>query len=404
MVYLKEKKIIIKDVKAFVTNPAGRNFTVVKVYTDKGITGIGCASFQQRSLMVKEMIDCYLKPILLGLDASNIEDIWQMMRNNAYWRNGPVINNAIAGIDMALWDIKAKQADLPLYQILGGKSRNYISLYSHNLGETLDEMLESVTSLKDEGFKYIRLQYVRTGGSRQKFIDNGELLRGNYVDEQAYIKETCQLFKAVREKFGDSIELLHDVHERLKTPDAIRLARVLEPFHLYFLEDPIAPDYLKDLGKIKDAAKVPLAFGELLNNPLEFVEVMQQGKIDYLRIHVSQAGGITPTLKLAHMAELLGLQIVFHTPIDLSPVGIAVNNHLSMHLGNVAIQEYERISATTKQIFPGEIPVEKGKMYPINNLGIGIDFNEELAKEFPNRYRVHEWTQNRFSDGRIQHP
>lgn len=394
---------LITDIKCYVTNPDGRNFVIVKVETEKE-SGLGCATFQQMPLVVKQMIDSYLKPFVIGMDANDIENIWQTLKVKAYWRNGPVSNNAIAGIDMALWDIKAKLAGVPLYMLFGGKCRNYVHAYTHNNGDTMEEVLESIHNRISDGFQYIRCQIGGTGGTHQCIKDGEGIYHGNYLDSKAYIQETVDLFREIRLEFGDKIELMHDVHERIDPNDALLLMKKLEPYSLYFLEDPISPENIGWLKHIRANTSVPIGLGELFNNTAEYLQLITDRDIDFLRLHVSQIGGITPALKIAGMAELFGVHVVWHTPIDLSPIGIAVNTHLNMKCICAAIQEYEFLGENSARVFPGAIQAVEGKIYPPTANGIGVGFDEAEAKKYPNIFRTHEWTQQRRPDGRIHTP
>lgn len=398
------KKTLITDVTCYITNPERHNYVVVKVTTDQGVCGYGCATFQQRPRVVQCLIEEYLRPLLIGKDASNIQDIWQMLNVNGYWRNGPVSNNAIAGIDMALWDIKAKQAGLPLYQLLGGRVRNEVNAYAHAEGETIEAVLESVEACIKQGYRYIRCQIGLYGGVGQQYIDDESKLQGQYYSPQKYMQQTVKMFEAVRARFGDEIELIHDVHERLDPKDAIRFVKQLEPFNLCFIEDIVAPEQTDWIKQIRQHTTTPLAIGELFNHPQEYLSLIQKKEIDILRVHVSQVGGITPALKIAAVAELNGVKIVWHGPRDLSPIGVAVNTHLNLCLPNVYLQEFQEINEDTQAVFPGSLQVKQGKMNVSEELGIGVSLNEELALKYPNRYRQHDWTQARSEDGTIHTP
>ncbi|MCF7927147.1 MAG: starvation-sensing protein RspA [Candidatus Izimaplasma sp.] len=396
---------IITDIKTILTAPENVNLIIVKVETDqKGLYGLGCATFAYRELAVKSMIENYLKPLLLNRNVHKIEDLWHLMHNNGYWRNGGITNNAISGIDMALWDIKGKIAGLPVYELLGGKSREGIPFYQHVNGKSLSDIVSKVEALKKQNVKHIRIQWGLYGGISKNLNIPPNSEPGVYLSPTQYILDTINMFKHVREQCGDEIELIHDIHERLMPSETIYLAKQLEKYRLFYLEDPFPLEQGDWLEKLKAQSATPIAAGELFSNPSEWTSLIKNRYIDFIRVHISQIGGFTPARKLAIFAEQFNVRTAWHGPNDVSPVGHAANVHLSLNSHNFGILEWCGFSDIMYEIFPGMPYVKDGYIYTNDKPGFGIDINEELAKKYPIKTKVTKWTQTRLPDGTLVNP
>ena len=411
----------IQDIKVILTAPEGINLLVVKVETNQpGLYGLGCATFAYRHLSVKSLIEDYLKPLLMGRDAQAIEELWQLMHQNAYWRNGPIENNAISGIDMALWDIKGKLAGMPLYQLFGGKVRAGVPIYRHADGRDLAELCDNIEKYRAQGITHIRCQSGGYGGSgygpAPASAPQGAEA-GVYLDSKAYMRHTLRLFEGLRSKLGFEVQLCHDVHERLPPREAIQFARALEPFDLFFLEDAIALEDGAWLRQLRAQSSIPLAQGELFNHPLEWRTLIVEQLIDYLRIHLSQIGGITPGRTLQLFAEQFGVRTAWHGPGDMSPLAHAANIHLDLAATNFGIQEWSGTEPPNfviqelkgprdalLDVFPGLPEFRQGYVYANEQPGLGVEINMAEAAKYPCEAQVTTWTQTRRIDGSLLRP
>jgi mannonate dehydratase len=380
----------ITDVQTILTAPANIRLIVVKVVTSEpGLYGLGCATFTQRARVVETAIQQYLKPFLLGKDPAQIEDLWQSMFVSSYWRNGPVLGNAISGVDMALWDILGKRTGVPVYQLFGGKCRKAVDTYRHTSGTNFQEVEKAVRRSMEQGWRVVRVQVAVPGldtyGARGKAGDAKVPLnsRTQVWEPKPYCRTVPKLFEYLRKNVGDEVELLHDVHERVPPILAIQLAKDLEPYRLFFLEDPLSPEDVGYFERLRQQTSTPIAMGELFNNPNEWLPLVSGRLIDFIRIHLSQVGGLSMSRKVAAMCEFFGVRTAWHGPGDVSPVGHAANVHLGLACHNFGIQEAREFTQAEQDVFPGCPELKDGYYHANNKPGLGIELDEKLAAKFP---------------------
>lgn len=402
-------KVTITNVRAIATAPEGANLVIVKVETSEpGLYGLGCATFTQRAFAVVTAIEKYLVDFCVGKDVDNIEDMWQSAYVSSYWRNGPVLNNALSGLDEALWDIKGKRANMPVYQLLGGKCRIAVDCYAHASGPTPEAIADKVQNFMDQGFRHVRIQQGGYGGVgtmeiKPDFKEAGfGRERDSFSDQRTYLKRVPKMFEYVRKRCGEDIELLHDIHELVDPIDAINMIKELEQYHPFFIEDPFSPENMKWFKQLRATTSVPIAMGELFNNINEFREPMVEQLFDYIRIHISQIGGITPAMKVARLGEWYNVKTAWHGPGDTSPIGHAANAHIDLAVWNFGIQESHFWSTKAQEVFPGCQTYKNGYMYINEAPGLGVDINEKEAAKYPIGTKSN-WTVRK-SDGTIIRP
>ena len=405
----------IRDVRVIVTQPTA-NLNVVKIETNEPeLYGLGCATFTQRALVVETAVNDYLRPFLIGKDPADIEDIWQSCNVSAYWRNGPILNNAISGVDQALWDIKGKVAGMPVYDLFGGKSREAAAVYVVPGGNDLKEYEENVWALIEDGFRHFKL-----GGADRLFSDDTphsdkpvitdkvSESSGSIYDPVKSVRSIVRAFEHFRSTFGWDVELIYDVHERLPPIMGLGLAKELEPFRLFFLEDLFAPEDNDYFRLVREQTSTPIAMGELYNNPHEIIPMVKDRLLDFMRVHVSQIGGLTPARKLAALCEAFNVRTAWHGPTDVSPVGHAAQLMLDMNVWNFGIQEAGPYQTDLlKEVFPGTPEVRNGYMWSNGKPGLGIDIDEELAAKYPITEPARSnwsWGNVRLADGTIIRP
>jgi mannonate dehydratase len=402
----------ITDVKVILTAPDHIRLVVVKVTTSEpGLYGLGCATFTQRPLAVASAIEDYLKPFVIGRDVDRIEDIWQAAYVSSYWRSGPVLNNAMSGIDEALWDIKGKRVNMPVYQLLGGKCREAVPVYVHPSGKDFNEVEEKARAYLEQGYRYLRVQVAIPGlstyGSRSGAVMPALDPHQRHTWEPTpYVRTVPKLLEHLRVNLGDEVELLHDVHERIPPIQGVWLAKAVEPYRLFFLEDLFAPEDNDYFRMVRAQCSTPIAMGELFVNQAEYVPLIRERLIDFIRVHISDIGGLSMARKLAAFCEFMGVRTAWHGPGDVSPVGHAANMHLDLAVPNFGIQELSLFPERTREVFPGCPEVHDGCMWVNDKPGLGVDINEELAAKYP--FPEHEyngaWAEIRRMDGTVVKP
>ncbi len=406
----------IVDVRTILTQPPGSpRLVVVKVTTNEaGLFGLGCATFTQRARVVETAVDKFLKPFLIGKDPLQIEDIFQSCFLSSYWRSSGVLNNAISGVDMALWDILGKRAHLPVYQLLGGKCRVAVDTYRHASGRNYQDVEKAVRVAMERGWRHVRVQVgipglsaYGSGGGAQAERDLPPNRRTSVWEPGPYVRTVPKLFEHLRKQVGDDVELLHDIHERVPPILAIKLAKDLEQFRLFFLEDPFAPEDVGYFQNLRQQTATPIAMGELFNNVNEYLALVSGRLIDFIRIHISQIGGLTMARKVAALCEFFAVRTAWHGPGDVSPVGHAANVHLDLATPNFGIQESREFTQAERDMFPGCPELRDGYYHANERPGLGIDLNEELARKFPITDEPpfdYAWGNLRRRDGSITKP
>ncbi len=381
----------IVDAKVIVCSP-GRNFVTLKIVTEDGIYGLGDATLNGRELSVASYLTDHLIPLLIGRDARRIEDIWQYLYKGAYWRRGPVTMSAIAAVDTALWDIKAKACNQPLYQLLGGASRQAVLVYGHANGADVEQTVEAVAHYSKLGYKAIRVQSGVPGLASTYGVGRGSMYyepaeRGlcpeNAWSSEAYIEFVPKLFERVRKEFGPDVHLLHDVHHRLTPIEAARVGKSLEPYRLWWMEDPVPAELQESFRLIRQHTVTPIAVGEVFNVIHDCQQLIQEQLIDFIRTTVVHAGGISHLRKIASLAELYHVRTGSHGATDLSPVCMAAALHFDLSVHNFGIQEYMRHTDETDKVFPHAYTFQDGYMYPGDVPGLGVDLDEALAARYP---------------------
>ncbi|NEE01335.1 D-mannonate dehydratase ManD [Phytoactinopolyspora halotolerans] len=403
----------ISHADVLVTSP-GRNFVTLRITTDDGVVGYGDATLNGRELAVAAYLSDHVVPLLTGRDPHRIEDTWQYLYRGAYWRRGPVTMAAIAAVDVALWDIKAKVAGLPLYQLLGGASRKGALAYGHASGFDLEALFDSIRAHLELGYRAIRIQTGVPGldsvygvsastqiGKRYDYepAQRSAVPSEEQWDTRAYLRHLPAVFEAVRNEFGPELPLLHDGHHRMTPIQAAKLGKALEPYDLFWLEDCTPAENQEALRLVRQHTTTPLAIGEIFNTAFDYQTLITEQLIDYVRSAVTHTGGITAMKKLFDFAALYQIKSGIHGPTDISPVGQAAALHLDLAIHNFGIQEYMRHSPETLEVFRTSYTFTDGLLHPGDTPGLGIEYDEALAEKFP--YDPAYLPVNRLLDGTV---
>jgi mannonate dehydratase len=337
--------------------------------------------------LVKPAVEKYLKPFLVGKTTDRIEDIWQSCYDSSYWKNGPVLNNAISGVDQALWDIKGRQAGMPVYQLAGGKCREAADCYTHADGAEFQNTVEAAKRFMAQGFRHVRVQVGVPGmagyGSARGTATIAALHSKPVFEPAYYVRRALKLFEVCRKELGEEVELLHDMHERVSPNQAVQFCKDVEKYKPFFIEDPLSPEDLAYFRQIRQQCATPIAMGELFNSPHEWTPLIGERLIDYIRVHVSQTGGFTPARKIAIMGEIYGVKTAWHGPGDVSPIGHMANVTLDLVSYNFGIQEYSAFNPRTQEIFSGCPVMKDGYLWASEKPGWGIEVDEAAAAKAP---------------------
>lgn len=404
----------ITDVRVIVTCP-GRNYVLVKILTNEpGLYGVGDATLNGRELAVADDLEKHIAPLLIGRDPEMVEDTWQYLYRGPYWRGGPIQMTALAGVDVALWDIKGKRAGLPVYQLLGGRTRNGARAYTHATGNNFEEVTNEVRSATQRGFTCVRIQVaipglegtygtvpqLLPGGESTHRTDMGPLPGTEIFEPEPYLRTIPKLFEHVRSKVGDDVDLLHDCHERLDPVQGARLAHDLEPYHLFYLEDCLRPEYKDGFRVIRAHSTTPLAMGELFDDPWDGLPLIKENLIDYIRHDLGHTGGVTAGRKIAALADFFEVRTAWHGPADIGPPTHAANVHVDISIPNFGIQEMVFFPEQVQEVIPGAPEFKNGYLHVSEKPGIGCDVNEEAARKYP--YRRAYLPTARRKDGSVQ--
>ncbi|MFN7996890.1 MAG: enolase C-terminal domain-like protein [Bryobacteraceae bacterium] len=405
-------RLTIRDVKVIATSGGhGYQWVFVKVITSEpGLYGLGSASNVNAAQAVIGLIEKHYGPFWAGKDPDRIEDLWQSTNVHAYWRNSTVHNNALSALDVALWDIKGKRAGMPVYDLLGGKAREAVPLYAHADGRDMQAVEDNVRQYLQEGYRHVRAQMGGYGGGGMIAQGQGsrpaEGFHGEAFDEEVYAGVIPKLFEHLRVKLGNDVKLLHDVHEHLSPSMAVEFAKRMEPYRMFFVEDILPPEQIDWFRQIKKVTTTPMAMGELFTSPREWVPLISERAIDFVRNRLSQTGGITAAKKTAALCEAFGVRTAWQEGGDNDPVNQLAAYHVDLAIPSFGIQEENHFPPLVHEMMPGTAELKGGYLYGNDAPGLGIDINEALAAKYPIQPvpAGDTWTTVRGMDGSLVKP
>ena len=398
-------RLKITDIKVILTVLNNTHMCNVKVYTDEpGLYGVGHADHAERVYIVKEYIEKFMKPAVVGRYVDEIEDIWQMAWVAPYWRGSVDHSNAMSAIDSALWDIFGKRAGVPVCNFFGGKIRPSIPMFTNVGGANLKVQEENAQKAIAAGYQFLRVSAVGKAGLRgqgpnpQGLRGQGNLPGGgglgapgfgergptyvNRIREGQYITAQVESLEHLRNTIGFNIDMLAEADAMMSPANGIVLSKALEPFRLFWLEEAFGSEDVAWHEQLRQVSATPIAVGEVFVSQHEWMPLVNRRLMDFMRMHISACGGLSHARKVAAICEFNGVKTSWHGPANVSPVGHAVNMHLDLAIPNFGLGEGAPFNQNLQDIFPGCPERRNGYTFPNDRPGLGIDIDEKVAAKF----------------------